>query len=259
MSVNGFGLFLLLFVFSFFADKAHAQIVNMQNALSGNISDGPGMTMELRQEKKSGNSDAERLAGQGNFTFKRPEDIWLLVLRREYSVEEGQSSSDNHFYHLRYRYKLDDNWGLEAYAQQDADRFRRSQSREVYGAGPRFQTVLMDRLQLAVSAAYMHESEQFNDTAGQLSEPDRITKRISNVLFLSYELEEWGTLANVVYYQPEIGRIANHRTLNELSLSLKINKYLSYKFTHSYAYNHRPAPSVEKNDKSFLQSLVLKI
>lgn len=259
--MNGIKILFLSALVSFFlpALNARAQIVNMQNALNGNISDGLGMTAEVRQEKKVGNTNTERLAGQGNFTFKRPEDLWLLVIRREYSTEEGQSSSDNRFYHLRYRYKFDENWGWEGYAQEDADRFRRSLRRTVFGTGPRVQGSPWEKFQFALGVAYMHEKEEFSTTGAELSFPDRVTKRISNVLFLSYDFDDWGTLANVVYFQPEIGHIYNHRTLNEFSLSLKINRYLSYKFTHSYAYNHRPAPGVERNDKAFLQSLVLKI
>jgi putative salt-induced outer membrane protein YdiY len=238
---------------------AQAQIVNMQSALSGDISDGPGVIAEARQEKKSGNTNTERLAGQANFTYKRPEDLWLLTLRREYSSDSGQSSADSRFYHLRYRYAFNENWGWEVYAQEDADRFRRSARRTVFGTGPRYQISPLPSLDLALSSAYMHEREEFSGRTAELLEPDRITRRISNVFYLSYKLQDWGTIANVTYYQPEIGVARNHRTLNEASLALKINAFLSYRLTHSYAYHHRPPAGVQRTDKAFMQSLSLKI
>ncbi|RZA25247.1 MAG: DUF481 domain-containing protein [Proteobacteria bacterium] len=253
-----FALFVSSFVFFCFA-SAQAQIVNMQSALNGNISDGAGVIAEARQEQKTGNSDTERLAGQATLTYKRPDDLWLLTMRREYSSDSGESSADSRFYHLRYRYKLTENWGWEAYAQEDADRFRRSKSRTVFGTGPRYQFSPIGSLDLAISAAYMHEDERFSARDDEISQADRITKRVSNVFYISYEFEKWGTLANVTYYQPEIGYGRNHRTLNEASIALKINQYVSYKFTHSYAYNHRPAEGIQTTDKSFIQSLSLKI
>lgn len=236
-----------------------AQIVNMQNALSGDLSEGPGATLEMRQEQKSGNTETERLAAQGSLSYKTPDDLWLLVVKREYSTEDGTSSTDNRFYHLRYRYQLNDSWSWEAYGQEDADRFRKSARRTVLGTGPRYQVTPLENLELALSVAYMHENEEFSGSDSEEREPDRITKRVSHVAFVNYALEGWGELANVVYFQPEIGHIANHRTLNEASLSLKINQFLSYKLTHSYAYNHRPPPGVETTDRSFLQSLLLKL
>lgn len=241
------------------ARALQAQIVNMQNALSGDHAEGPGATLEMRQEQKSGNTNTERLAAQGSLSYKNPNDLWLLVVKREYSTEDGTSSTDNRFYHLRYRYRLTESWGWEAYGQEDADRFRKSARRTVLGTGPRYQATPFENFEFALSVAYMHESEEFSEGGLDEREPDRITKRISHVVFVNYALEGWGELANVVYFQPDIGHIANHRTLNEASLSLKINQHLSYKLTHSYAYNHRPAPGVETTDRSFLQSLLLKL
>lgn len=248
-----------VFFFTMISTATQAQIVNMQAALSGDIPDGAGLSAEFRQEKKSGNTETERLSGQGTLTYKRPEDLWLLVMRREYSTESGQSSADSQFQHLRYRYKFSEHWGWEAYVQQDADRFRRSARRNLVGTGPRYQVSPIENLDVAISAAYMHEREEFSQEEGELREAKRETERIANTLYLSWKWPDCCTLGNTLYYQPEIGKISNHRTLNETSLLIQINKNLSYRISQVYSYNARPPSSVKKADVSFLQALVVKI
>ncbi|MBC7660273.1 MAG: DUF481 domain-containing protein [Chitinophagaceae bacterium] len=248
-----------LFILLGLNEKAHAQIVNIQSALNGDISDGPGLSAELRQEKKGGNTETERLSGQGTVTYKRPEDLWLLLLRREYSTESGQSSSDNYFEHLRYRYNITDHWGLEAYIQVDADQFRRSERRDVLGTGPRYQFKVTENFDAAVSLSYMHERETFSPHIGEPGEPDRETTRAASVLYLNWKWPDCCTLSNVTYYQPEIGHVHNNKTLNESSLLLQINKHLSYRVSSNYAYNGRPPFGVKKVDTNFLQALVIKI
>jgi putative salt-induced outer membrane protein YdiY len=248
-----------LFVVLSQSTPSEAQIVNMQAALSGDIPDGAGLSAEFRQEKKSGNTETERLSGQGTLTYKRPEDLWLLVLRREYSTESGQSSADSQFQHLRYRYKITENWGWEGFLQQDADRFRRSARRNVIGTGPRYQASPIENMDLALSTGYLHEREEFSQEEGELLEAKRETERLANALYLSWKWPDCCTLANTLYYQPEIGKIKNHRTLNETSLLIQINRNLSYRISQVYSFNAKPPSGVKKADVSFLQALVVKI
>lgn len=253
-------MFALLFalLLLILTNRLDAQIVNMQSALSGNIAEGPGAMVEGRQEKRIGNTNIERLTGHATLTYKNPQDLWLFTIRRDYAKDNGLSSADNRFYHLRYRYMFHENWSWEAYGQEDSDRFRRSKSRTVIGSGPRFQYSPSEKFQFALGVAYMYEKEIYFEDSN-LPVSDRITRRISNVLFLSYKLSDWGDLANVLYFQPEIGHLNNHRTLNESSLALRINAYLNYKLTYTYAFNHRPPSGIKNDDESFIQSLLLKI
>lgn len=242
-------------VFAFAAKPAYAQIFNMQNVLRGEVPEGAGLEAETSWEKKSGNSELDRFFGEASPRWRSGPHLWLAIARREYGQQGGESSIDNSFYHLRYRYSLSETLSLETFVQQDSDRFRRRTSRQVYGAGPHLRLVESESFSLAYSLAPMYEKEILSEDEGRSDE--RTKTRLSQMLYVDWKWQPHVLLSNVLYLQPKIDLWSDRRVLNEAALQVKLAEHLSLKTAYALTFDSHPPRGVRRSDTSVKQSLVL--
>lgn len=237
------------------AQPAPAQIVNIQNILKGESKPGWSLALENSFERKSGNSDLERFSSQGSASWRKESHLWLATLRREYGEQSDTQYLDNTFYHLRYRYALNEDWSWEFFAQEDSDRFRFRQSRLVLGSGPHLRLIAEEDLNVALSVAPMYEREEF--TGQLLGAKVNEKTRVSNMLSIAWKWQPHLSLSNVLYLQPKIDLWADRRVLNETSLHVALHEHVSLKTSHTLTYDARPPLGVERSDSHLRQSLVL--
>ncbi len=241
------------------SDLASAQIVNIQNALSGKMPDGPALDLELRQEKKTGNTESDRYAAQSTATYKKEQHLVLGLLKREYGKEGSEQVADSKFLHLRYGYTFTELFAWELFVQEDADRFRRRESRSIYGTGPRFQLYQSDSLGVAFSIAAMQERERISPLVDVEGGEVRNLTRISNTLAVAWKMDDYVSLSDVLYYQPATQDIDNRRILNEAALNIKINELLTLKTSHTLSYDSTPPTQVKPQDTTLRQAIVISL
>lgn len=235
--------------------SAKAQIFNMQNVLRGKVSEGLALQAETAWEKKSGNTDLNRFLGQASPSWRTGPHLWIAVARREYGEQGGEQSLDNSFYHVRYRYSLDERWSLESFLQQDSDRFRRRALRVVYGAGPHLKILDQENVSLAWSLAPMYEKESISEADGHREE--RKKTRVSQMLYIDWKWQPHVLLSNVLYLQPKVDRWSDRRVLNEAALQVSLAEQVSLKTAYSLTYDAEPPSRVKRTDTSLKQALIL--
>lgn len=262
MNLSVLGLFLLLPVYLIiYSQPASAQIVNVAQLVDQEVREGFSLSTELSWERRLGNSDLSTLAGKATTYFRHSDHLLILILDREYGIQNQETFIDRSFQHLRYRYQFSDWVEVESFIQHDRNRFRRLASRSLIGAGPRFALVQTDQHLLYLGIAPMYESEEF-ETDSFVSDAPLVRRtennvRISSSLSYRFQLADHVIFGNTAYWQPIIDEQDRYRLLNDTSLTLHITKRLGLGFSATLTHDTDPPAGVRRTDHHYKNSLII--
>lgn len=126
------------------------------------------------------------------------------------------------FQHLRYNRRVGDRWTAEGFAQTQYNKPLALDLRATLGAGPRYRVVNDEAFRLHVGASVMFEYERITNgpVFGQL--------RSSTYMSGTWRFSSMVSLITVVYYQPRLFLLADHRVAVESGLLLTLAKYYTF-------------------------------
>ena len=238
---------------------AAAQIVNIERILAGEPRPGMEGAVQLSVGLRQGNTESERLEGNGLVRWRTGASVFQVVLGGAYEKARGNRVADNTLGHLRYGYLLDSGMRLEALLQLQRNEFVRLQQRMLIGAGLRLPLLSRDRGpgrgggedRVDIGLIVMHESEELRGLEG---EPGW---RGSLLLSIGWGLSETSSIGNQLYYQPLVDAPEDYRILNDFGLSVRVLGPLSAKIDARLVYDSRPPAQVKRTDLVLRNTLAI--
>ena len=235
---------------------ARAQIVNVQPLLDKQAGAGVSGVLEASADWRTGNTNLTLLSGNAVAQYRRDRHLVFVTLHGELGVKSGAEFVSKDLEHLRYRVRLNRALDGEAFAQHDADAFRRLAVRAIGGLGLRVRLVAGRVVTFAVAAAYMLEYEKL--AVGMF--PDSAQRTLDHRLS-SYAVITVGgkrvSVAHTFYAQPRFDDFRDLRMLHDSTLALVVTHYLSVRFGFTLTLDTEPPAGVQPLDTTVKSSLAL--
>jgi hypothetical protein len=241
------------------ASGAAAQIVNVQALFDEKAEMGPAAAIELGGDWRTGSTQLFSVRGSLVGQVRSERNVWLGVIRGEYSFASGERIVSQVLEHLRYRRKLTDRVSAEVFAQHEYNEFRRLQLRALLGAGPRIVLFVNDTAGLTFGAALMLEHER-NRKDGEVDAGARYTDpRLSSYLLARVKLMENINLVETVYFQPRVTRPSDLRVLNETLFAVTPNPRVTVGIGFNLTYDSAPPATVPPLDTQLRTTVGVKL
>lgn len=207
---------------------------------------------------KDGNERLTKFVGGYRLDFIVGEFYSFFDGNIEYKVSNDELTSNNGTAHFRTTYDFTQLIAIEAFMQKEYDEFILLKDRNLVGSGLRinildinFDSTSNFEMHLGIGAMFEHENY---DTPDNL-----INNLIKSTNYLSFKLQMTDdVLFNAVtYFQFQPDKIKNHRSYNYITLTFKINDYLSFSTSVAHRYYRIPMPEVKHYDIEFLNGIIL--
>lgn len=226
---------------------ASAQILN---TLSG-FEHRPGWQGQgsLFMSLSGGNTEIESYLVSAAGQWEGDRNRVRLIGDYEFTRTDGVKNRDDLVLHLRHNYRFGARVSSLAFAQVQRNPFQRLESRELLGAGFRFNLHddVKRRVGLGVSA--MYEAEEL--TSGEESE----TARFSCFLDFRRDMKEYLHFAIVGWYQPMVSNFADLRASTIADLDVDLAGPLALVLSATWKYDSRPPAGVGDVDWSLRTGL----
>lgn len=174
--------------------------------------------------------------------YKSSKSLYLFLVNYNFLKGDGQTLSNNLFYHLRYNYKLNKWLRWEAFTQFQQNSVTGIKLRLLAGSGPRFKLSGSKQVSLYAATAAMYEYEE-EQTMPVIYHRDL---RSSSYISFSYDPSKNAEIIVAVFYQPLFDNFRDYRILNEINVKFKIVKHFSFTTGWYYLYDSRPAANRPK-------------
>lgn len=236
---------------------ARAQIVNTQPLLSAIVEDGLSGELTGALDWRTGNVDLLRLSGGLLMVYRAHPHTLISSSQLDFGRKSGEDFLLKVFSHLRYQLWLTDDVTWEAYGQLAHDQFKRLSLRALVGTGPRFTLIPGPLVSLYAGVSYMFEYERYSEEETLVDSGMRENNHRASVYLTGrFQLDDFVTFADTVYYQPRLDAFgSDYRVLNETQLALRFSRSLAMAFTVTIAYDANPPTTVETLDTTTIVSL----
>ncbi|RYZ43244.1 MAG: DUF481 domain-containing protein [Myxococcaceae bacterium] len=241
------------------AGSASAQIVNVQALFDEKAELGPAASIEVGGDWRTGSTQLFSVRGSLVGQLRTERDVWLAVIRGEYSFASGERIVSQVLEHVRYRRRFTDRVSGEAFVQHEYNEFRRLQLRALLGAGPRFVLFNEEATGLTFGIALMVEHERLRKD-GEADAGDRYTDpRMSSYLLGRVKLMENIQLVETVYFQPRVTRPSDLRVLNETLFAVTPNPRVTVGIGFNLTYDSAPPATVPAMDTQLRTTVGVKL
>jgi len=238
---------------------AEARIVNVQSAASRKAEEGLSAELAGTLLWTTGNTNVLQTSARADVLYLDGPHRTFFTGRIVRAVEDGDTSINSLFEHLRYRRRFVGPLSGETFLQHEYDEFRRLALRALFGLGPRIEFRLVYDWEIAVGSAWMLEFECFRDDGAPDAGEEELNQRWSNYLTVGGEITEGIALSHTFYFQPRFDDFGDHRLLSETAAVLDVKTWLAVKLAFVTAYDSRPPAEVRRLDTSFTTSLLLRM
>lgn len=166
-------------------------IVNVEQAIIGQPSEGMHTTLDLLANGASGNTVKSSTKADILTLWQHDQHTEFLQLQYAYGKSLGQVDTDRAFAHLRHRTSLNESWAAEGFVQVGRDPFARLTKRTLLGGGMRW--VMFEEEKK--SAGYLgfgafHENELLTDKLGTSDPKAANLWRANTYLVLKSQINE---------------------------------------------------------------------
>lgn len=175
----------------------------------------------------------------GAVQFIDGRDRFFFINDLAFSRVEGNKFVNTGFQHLRYNMRADSIWTGEAFLQAQYNKPMQLDLRLTAGAGPRLTALNSERMRVNIGVAFMLERE--HDSHGNRFFDGRNSNYVSGTLKFS----PYASLTAVVYYQPKLLQLNDHRISVESGLLLRFNERFSFESRFNLLKDSRPPEGVE--------------
>ncbi len=238
---------------------AGAQIVNIERIMAGEPQPGVQGALQFSYGLRDGNSESQRLEGNGLIRWRSGPSIFQLATGGSYQTAADRKVAENALGHIRYGRLVGAGTRLEALLQVQQDQFVRLRRRVLVGVGARFRLMTLnsdaeaddgaDRLDMGLIAMFEQEKLRSGES--------NTAWRASLLVSIGLTLSEAVTFGSQVYYQPLLDDPSDFRLLNDLGLTVRLLGPLSTKIDLRVAHDSRPPATVERTDVVLRNSLAI--
>ncbi len=224
-------------------------IVNAEDLDLSIDHDGAAGKIEGSLSGSSGNSNTLRGEAGGRLIWRHGAHLEMLVGSAAYGKSRGVRNSNKSFAHLRHRYRWNDHWALEGFAQVQQDEFAHLKLRTLFGGGLRW-SGRQQAWSWHVGLGSFYEREALRGSAS-------VTRlwRASSYLALAYAPSKQLRLQNTLYYQPAWKDRADYRLLDDAALLVGLAEHLDLKLTLELAQDSRPPAGIARTDIAYKTGL----
>lgn len=218
------------------------RIDNQKNNWEGSLDAAFGLS-----QSKTGQSLSLNFDGQLSYTQKRSKWMFLTGYNRKTFSTTNVLGKDfsifNHFQyaHFRYNYNWKKRWTIEAFLQEQFDQIHEIDLRGLGGAGLRLELLNTDTITLHLGVLYMYEYEKTSPDDLIVYNSDH---RVSTYLSNGFKLNDYLTLNNIIYYQPNLSAFNDFRILLETKISVRLTKKLLLNTSFNLIYDSEPPSTV---------------
>ncbi|MBK8521026.1 MAG: DUF481 domain-containing protein [Chitinophagaceae bacterium] len=186
--------------------------------------------------------------------YKSKKSLYLFLGGYGFLKGDQQSFVDHGFLHFRYNYKLTKTVRLEAFTQVQQNVITKIQYRYLFGAGPRFKILGLEKLRIYAGTLPMYEIEKEKDRPKPLYD-----WRLSNYLSITWVPNKQTELTTTTYYQPVLFDIGDYRLLNQSSLKVKAGKKIAVAINWNYQYDASPAAGIVTDTYNFSTGIEVEL
>ncbi len=247
--IIGIPVFLLAYV------QLHGQ-VNTEKFRKHSEKEGFVFNTDFRFGYSGGNSEYFTTEGTFRLDYNGKKNDAFIVANYDFKETSASKVTNKGFVHLRGIHDLSDKFAMEAFLQQEFNEFLLLADRKLAGAGGRYQlmnfTSEKDSLtgfKSTLGLGLMFEHEVYNVGEGENKtqktlEPVRITSYLTLDWAISDRISAWA----VGYYQPNIRKIHDFRSIVEAGMEIWLIEKLYFTIDLSYRYNNEPVGDVKNYD-----------
>ncbi len=230
---------LLLSALVLLSHALNAQIVNIENKRSANDTSTWSGSAGLRYSLSENTQRSLSLGLNGAVQFIKHRHRVFFVSDITLDRVEANAFQNTGFQHVRYNRQILERWWAEAFAQVQYNKPLRIDERWLLGAGPRYVLRRSADLRIALGSAVMLEYE-----ADRVNELYHFNARNSSYISFAWKHDPQVQTAAIVYYQPRIGLIRDHRIATEAQVRIRAGKKFAVETRLILQRDTRPAPGI---------------
>lgn len=209
----------------------------------------------------SGNSEYISSDGTFRLDYNAQKNNAFLIANYDYKESETSKITNKGFVHLRGIHSLNKTFATEIFLQQEFNEFLHLKDRKVGGASLRTKILNFeskDSLSGFVSnlgLGLLYEYEVYD-----VATEDNLQTQLNTVRFSSYLTLDWNISSRincwaVAYYQPNIKKISDFKSIMEVGMEILIIGKLFFTIDLSYRYNNQPVGEVKRYDTEIKNGL----
>ncbi len=233
--------FVLLFITNCLTiNFSFSQIVNIENLRLNSKKEGWTTEVDMNFSLIKNVAMITQLGNRNKIGYRKEEhgvlamaDFGLVKVNDNAFVNSG-------FGHLRYTYNLRHHPKIyyEGFIQSQYNKVQLVKSRNLLGAGARFELIKLDSFALNVGAFVMGEYELQTDAI--------INKTVRYSCFLSfdYQFNKSTGINTITYYQPDFLDPSDFRISSETSLRVKVSKTVNLKIVYNLYFDTNPPGTI---------------
>jgi hypothetical protein len=238
-----------------FAETLNAQ-VNVEPLRAQLKERGQAVNVRVSVAGQQGNTNGVQLSGGLFYGVSGQRNLFYVQVSGDFGHTNGATQVAKAFAHARYNRRFYSWLVGEVFAQWESDRFRRVQSRELFGTGPRFEVARTQTVEVVYGASYMLELTERTDFI-EVAERRRTQHRFNNYGTLMYHVNDQVTLAETFYYQPRFDVPSDYWLLSIFGATFQVTPTLSSGLHLSIRHESNAPPPLEKTDSEIKSSLSL--
>lgn len=244
----------LLILFVFFISLKSQAFLNIEGLRQHDKEGFFGATSFVVSGAKGNTEKLEtKFSTQNMYNYEQNEI--LSILDYAYGEVSEVKNTDKGSLHLRYTRKLSDFWRAETFYQIQYNDFQRLNQRSLYGLGLREEIFKSKAQSLYAGQGLFYETESFDESSA------RIRNNLYRFNFyLSYN-REWaskGAFVFIVYYQPSLEKLMDHRIRANTGFSFNVWSNINVDILLSYSYDRSLPSDVKKTDLTHYTGFKIK-
>jgi hypothetical protein len=218
--------------------------------------DGSRLRVGASFQTLGGNTEGVTAGGLLLGGVRADRHLSYLSLTGDYSRVNDETLVSKAFSHLRYNFELCNWLWAEAFAQLEADRFRRIRRRQLLGIGPRLGAE-GQLLAVFYGTSYMPEWTLIDEQVAIDARRTVLAHRWNHYTTVTLTLAERAMLSTTAYYQPRFDEFDDYHLLIVPALAFQVTELLRSGIDAAVRYESRPASDVEELDYAVKNSLAL--
>jgi len=229
----------ILIFFLFISAFSNAQVVNIEQERLKTDTTGWAGDAKISFQLMKSTKQLTDIGTQLHLQFKTKRSLYLALSDFSFVKAGKDEYANNGFLHLRYNYKINDWYTIEAFTQAQFNKILDVNFRGLLGAGPRFKIIKTKSFRFYAAWMYMYEYEEINDIA----KIDR-NHRINSYVSLTWKLNKLLSLVNTTYYQPKINQFDDFKISSQTDFKIKISDKFAFSMAYNYYYDSKPPVGV---------------
>jgi len=228
---------LLTIISAFIFSQSFSQLVNVEKRRKRE-KDTIIASVALALSFMKNTKEAKKLTNNLSLEWDKNQNTFLIYNEIAYSSIDGVDILNNGYQHIRYNYTFQkpDYLIFEFFFQNQYNKIKLIEHRNIVGGGPRFKINESEKFYLYLSPLFMYEREALSDGLST------VTSKFKGDFYLSTGIivNDVFSISHVIYYQPDIKQFNDFRLFSETSFAFKAFKRLTFSFDYEFSYDSDP-------------------